>query len=215
MAAAAILLHAAGIAFSASGSGSGPQRRQPPSAAAAALPPPLQPSPLALDDEAAFSTWLASELADAPGVDKYPEVFADAQAAVLTWRRRYRHSPRLWRSLGCERMVKELVESAPVIAAVRSVVDDTELAEGERFAIVDLCSGKGCKRSGGALLAPLVPKFLSSPPKVLSSPAFCSPSPTVSHRLPPSLFPPFTPSLPTFSASPLHVSFGDAARRKG
>ena len=60
---------------------------------------------------------------------------------MLRWRRRYRGNPRLWRSLfKGEKVVKEIVESAPVIAAVREVV---AAHEGEKMTIVDLCSGKG------------------------------------------------------------------------
>ena len=40
-------------------------------------------------------------------------------------------------------MVKELVEAAPVIDAVRSVVAQQQLAGGEKISIIDLCSGKG------------------------------------------------------------------------
>lgn len=42
-----------------------------------------------------------------------------------------------------DRVVKELVEAAPVIDAVRSVVAQQQLAGGEKISIIDLCSGKG------------------------------------------------------------------------
>ena len=94
--------------------------------------------------EAAFADYLANELANAPGADLYPEVFVDAQQCILTWRRRYASTPMLWRRLyRAEKVLKELIESAPVIAAVRDVVAEAKLAPGERFTIVDLCSGKG------------------------------------------------------------------------
>lgn len=96
------------------------------------------------DGEAAFAAWLASELRDAPGRRVYAEVFDDAVRCVVAWRRRYRGNPRLWKQLmRPERVVKELVECAPVIAAARALVHGHVLADGERFTVVDLCSGKG------------------------------------------------------------------------
>jgi hypothetical protein len=96
------------------------------------------------DDESAFSEWLAQQLTAAPGADIYADVFSDAQAAILKWRRRYRGAPKLWRSLfKADKVIKELIETAPVIDAVRTIVNEAELDEGERFTIVDLCSGKG------------------------------------------------------------------------
>ena len=98
------------------------------------------------DESATFATWLRGEMSRAPNYVDFPEVYADAEVAILRWRQRYlSSSPRLWRSLmKADRMLKELVEAAPVIAAVRAVVEDEgALGPGERFSIVDLCSGKG------------------------------------------------------------------------
>ena len=93
-------------------------------------------------DEEAFSTWLSECLADAPGADKYADLFADCHDCVLRWRRRYRGNQRLWRSLmKADRVVKEIVEAAPVLAAARDMVLAAPLDQ--RFTIVDLCSGKG------------------------------------------------------------------------
>ena len=74
------------------------------------------------DDESTFSAWLASQLAEAPSAHLHEELFADVHACVLRWRRRYRGNPRLWRSLKAERIVKEVVEAAPVLTAAREVV---------------------------------------------------------------------------------------------
>ena len=94
------------------------------------------------DDEREFSTWLSERLAAEPGAAEHAELFADAHASVLRWRRRYKGNPRLWRSLmKADRVVKEIVEAAPVLAAAREVV--AAAPPGERFTIVDLCSGKG------------------------------------------------------------------------
>ena len=79
----------------------------PEDSAAAALP------------EAEFSAWLRDRLRDVPGRDVYADVFDDACAAILRWRRRF--APALWRRLMKERLLKELVEIAPVIAAVRDL----------------------------------------------------------------------------------------------
>ena len=90
--------------------------------------------------ESAFLAWLEGELAEAPGSDVYSDVYADAVASVGRWRRRYRGNQALWRRLlRPERLVKEIVETAPVIAAVRDYV----AAEPRRVTIVDLCCGKG------------------------------------------------------------------------
>ena len=94
------------------------------------------------DDEREFSTWLSERLSAEPGAAEHAELFADAHASVLRWRRRYKGNPRLWRSLmKADRVVKEIVEAAPVLAAAREVV--AAAPPGERFTIVDLCSGKG------------------------------------------------------------------------
>ena len=92
-------------------------------------------------DEAAFSVWLSTRFAEEPGADEYSELFADAHDAVLRWRRRYRGKQRIWKALKAERIIKEIVEAAPVLAAACELVANTP--HGEPFTIVDLCSGKG------------------------------------------------------------------------
>ena len=94
------------------------------------------------EDEASFTAWLSAELALAPNYEAYSDVYAEATQCVLRWRQRYRGNPKLWRSLmRGERVVKEIIEAAPVIAAARAIVDATPLAPGEKLTIVDLCSG--------------------------------------------------------------------------
>ena len=104
---------------------------------------PMPPPPSTEHDDASFEAWIEVEFSSAQGL--YPEVFADAKLAVVNWRKRYREqSPRLWKSLmRADKIVKELSEAAPVIDAVRSVVAETPLPEGQKFTIIDLCSGKG------------------------------------------------------------------------
>ena len=96
------------------------------------------------ESEQAFSDWLKGALQDAPGSRVYPEVFAEAQECVVRWRRRYHGNARLWKQLfKSDKVIKELVEAAPVIAMARALVTSAKLPPGERFTVVDLCSGKG------------------------------------------------------------------------
>lgn len=96
-----------------------------------------------------------SPLILAPIWQVYGDVFEDAATCVLTWRRRYRGNPKLWKRLmRSDKLVKELVECAPVIAAVRALVDGYDLAEGETFTIVDLCSGKVPSHGASASASP-------------------------------------------------------------
>ena len=122
-------------------------------AASARVPPPIRAvgpslvpaaaaSALPADDEAAFSEWLSARLSAEPGAEMHADIFADAHASVIRWRRRYHGSPRLWKSLmKADRLIKEIVEAAPVLAAAREVI--AAAPPGEQFTIVDLCSGKG------------------------------------------------------------------------
>jgi len=89
-----------------------------------------------------FSSWLTGEMCNCPGRDTYSSVYDDSIKAIVQWRRRYRGNPLLWkRVFKRDRVIKELVESAPIIEAVRLVVESSQACE--RFTIVDLCSGKG------------------------------------------------------------------------
>ena len=103
--------------------------------------PSLTPISIA-DDEAEFSAWLSDRLSTSAGVNEHADLFADCHAGILRWRRRYRGNPRLWRALfKGDKVVKEIVEAAPVLAAARELVHAAP--SGETFTIVDLCSGKG------------------------------------------------------------------------
>ena len=100
------------------------------------------PEAACADDEVNFAAWLSERLAQEPGADQYPELFAEAVISVCRWRRRYRGNQRLWRSLmKADRVIKEIVEAAPVLAAAREVV--AAAPAGEKFTVIDLCSGKG------------------------------------------------------------------------
>ena len=90
-----------------------------------------------------FVEWLASSLRDAPGRTAYPAVFDSAEECVVRWRRRYHGNPSVWKCLMKDRLLKEIVECAPVIAAAQEFIATAPLAEGERFTLVDLASGKG------------------------------------------------------------------------
>ena len=61
--------------------------------------------------DAEFSEWLHERLRDVPGRDAYPEVFDEACAAILRWRRRF--EPALWRRLMKERLPRSSSRSRP------------------------------------------------------------------------------------------------------
>ena len=95
-----------------------------------------------------FTSWLTQEVENCPGRQTYASVYEDSIKAIVQWRRRYRGNPLLWKRIfKKDRVIKELVESAPIIEAVKQAVeasennDDKETAE--KFTIIDLCSGKG------------------------------------------------------------------------
>ncbi|KAL7532289.1 hypothetical protein ACHAXR_004540 [Thalassiosira sp. AJA248-18] len=94
-----------------------------------------------LSDEE-FYNYFMDEVKDCPGRQTYSSVFVNATQAIVQWRKRYRGNPLLWkRVFKKERVIKELVESAPVIESVMQVVASNQ--ECEKFTIIDLCSGKG------------------------------------------------------------------------
>jgi len=64
---------------------------------------------------------------------------------MVQWRRRFHGNPVLWRRLfKGEKVVKELTETAPVIAAVMDLVGSARVERPEeQFTVVDLCAGKG------------------------------------------------------------------------
>lgn len=104
-----------------------------------------------LSDEE-FHAWLHNEVRDAPGRNTYSSAYEDSLNAIVKWRKRYRGNPSLWkRVFKKDRVVKELIESAPVIEFVkRAIVEsssnnniDDDDDDKKKFTIIDLCSGKG------------------------------------------------------------------------
>mmetsp|Transcript_93161 Transcript_93161/g.171349 ORF Transcript_93161/g.171349 Transcript_93161/m.171349 type:complete len:445 (+) Transcript_93161:155-1489(+) len=94
------------------------------------------------EGQADFSEWLSKRLAAEPMAEQYPELFEKVHACVLRWRKRYYGNRRVWKRLmKGEKVIKEIVEAAPVLAAAHEVVSSA--ASAEKFTIVDLCSGKG------------------------------------------------------------------------
>lgn len=83
------------------------------------------------------------EIKDCPGRKTYCQVYEDSAAAITSWRRRYRGNPMLWKRIfKKDRVIKELIESAPIIESVKQVVQSFQDSD-EKVTIVDLCSGKG------------------------------------------------------------------------
>eukprot|EP00574_Skeletonema_japonicum_P005589 CAMPEP_0201727984 /NCGR_PEP_ID=MMETSP0593-20130828/14366_1 /ASSEMBLY_ACC=CAM_ASM_000672 /TAXON_ID=267983 /ORGANISM="Skeletonema japonicum, Strain CCMP2506" /LENGTH=403 /DNA_ID=CAMNT_0048219953 /DNA_START=106 /DNA_END=1317 /DNA_ORIENTATION=- len=99
-----------------------------------------------LSDEE-FHTWLQNQLQNAPGRNTYASTYQDSLTAIVNWRKRYRGNPSLWKRIfKKDRVIKELIESAPVIDFVKRAIDnqdDTDDDTRKKFTIIDLCSGKG------------------------------------------------------------------------
>ena len=94
------------------------------------------------DDE--FQSWLTRELADAPGRQDYKTTFENAIVAIIKWRQRYHGNPSLWKRIfKKERVIKELIESAPILDSVQTYVKHYNNENEEKITILDLCSGKG------------------------------------------------------------------------
>ena len=94
------------------------------------------------EDEREFSAWLAESLRDAPGRSAYPAVFDSIEAIIVRWRRRFHGNPRLWKRLMKARLLKEIVEIAPVIAATQDFIGGRAPGDAP-VTLVDLASGKG------------------------------------------------------------------------
>lgn len=110
------------------------------SALNSAISPQTEPH-FGLSDEE-FKTWLSSELENVPGRNIYSDVYEASITAIVNWRKRFRGNPKVWKRIFTkQRVVKELVESAPIIQSVKALVDAN--SEDEKFTIVDLCCGKG------------------------------------------------------------------------
>ena len=107
----------------------------------AAAPTTLPDINYGLSDEE-FHAWLMDEVSDCPGRNTYSSAYEDSLNAIVQWRRRYRGNPALWkRVFKKERVIKELIESAPIIESVKQVVANN--SDESKYTIVDLCSGKG------------------------------------------------------------------------
>lgn len=99
-------------------------------------------SPNWTDEE--FEFFLGKELEKNPLSKEYPALFAIAPKLLCKWRQRYRGNPSLWKRLfQKDRVLKEFIESVPVIDAVQKLVTNAELINGEKFTIIDLACGRG------------------------------------------------------------------------
>lgn len=91
------------------------------------------------DDD--FEKWIFNELRqNSPQLyQEYPNVFQRLAICVTKWRKRYHGNKPLWnRIFKKDRVVKETIESIPIINAV-----DHWMSSHENVTIMDLCSGKG------------------------------------------------------------------------
>ena len=94
------------------------------------------------DDE--FQNWFAERLASHPLMEDYPRIQLLASRAVTRWRQRFRGNVQLWRKLfKGERVVKEIIEAAPVLEATVNIVENSVEGNEEKFTIIDLASGRG------------------------------------------------------------------------
>ncbi|KAL7521591.1 hypothetical protein ACHAWX_006268 [Stephanocyclus meneghinianus] len=94
--------------------------------------------------DAEFETLLARALQQSPMYHEYLTVFQAAPKIMTEWRQRYRGNPALWKRLfQKDRVIKEFVEAAPIIDAVKRLVDDAVLVNGQQFTIFDLACGRG------------------------------------------------------------------------
>lgn len=90
------------------------------------------------DDE--FEAWILEEMKqeNMQLFKQYPNVFERVAWSILQWRRRYHGNIPLWnRIFKKDRVIKEAMESVPVIHAV-----DQWMTGKEDVTIIDLCSGK-------------------------------------------------------------------------
>jgi hypothetical protein len=94
------------------------------------------------DDD--FQSWILQELeTENPELQKkFPDVFVKISTCILKWRKRYHGNAPLWnRIFKRDRVIKEAIESVPIIHAV-----DKWMTTHEKVTIIDLCSGKGMDR---------------------------------------------------------------------
>lgn len=96
-----------------------------------------------------FQVWIHEQLQEEAGpvlYEKYGEqVFDKLSKCITLWRKRYRDgdSAKLWKRLfKRDRVVKEIIESLPIIHAIDGWVASAS-NDDEPVTIIDLCSGKG------------------------------------------------------------------------
>jgi hypothetical protein len=103
------------------------------------------------DDE--FQRWILQELKEeAPQLydhgetassRMYADVFQKASQCIANWRTRYRGDMTTWKRIfKRDRVVKEVIESIPIIHAVDCWIDQQAHGD-QKVTIIDLCSGKG------------------------------------------------------------------------
>jgi hypothetical protein len=88
-----------------------------------------------------FQSWILQELIlEAPTLyQDYSNVFVKASHCITRWRQRFRGNIPLWKRIfKKERVLKEVIDSIPIIHAV-----DHWISSQNNVTIVDLCSGKG------------------------------------------------------------------------
>jgi hypothetical protein len=95
--------------------------------------------------ETEFAVWVHGQLENAPGREKHAKVFEEAEASIVKWRQRYNGAQggALWKRRMKPRVFKEIIESAPVMSAVRDFVDAYDETASGKLTIIDLYSGKG------------------------------------------------------------------------
>lgn len=104
------------------------------------------PPPLQLDSNGEFEAWLRSAVQVCPAYESHSSLLDECCSIVTKWRDRFWPHRALWaRIRRGERLVKELCESAPVLARVRATAAALEADGGakKKMVIIDLCSGFG------------------------------------------------------------------------
>jgi hypothetical protein len=106
-----------------------------------------------------FEEWIAPKIKNLPQYESFRALYDRAIDIMISWEKRFASEPKVWSRFvkgGGQRMIKELVESAPVIDRVWNHVQAMESTHTdasttacptnpmfERVTIVDLCSGFG------------------------------------------------------------------------
>lgn len=94
--------------------------------------------------DAEWAAWLHSAVKACPAYASHASILDECCAIAARWRERFWPKRAVWsRIRRGERLVKELCESAPVLARARAAVEDLENPGGKKMIILDLCSGFG------------------------------------------------------------------------